>query len=406
MKTAPNIVPLAGLVSAEFLSHIGNQIAAVAIPLLVLEYTRSPLATGLVGAAAVVPVILAAVVGGRSIDRIGAWRVSVVADALSFLSVLALPAVILSFVDIPLPLILGLVFMGALFDPTGVASRQVMTPVLARVARVPLARVNAVRGGLENGADSLGPVIGGGLILLVGATHALFVNAASFLVAIAITIVAVPRPRRARTMPAPAGSRSALRFILRHPSLRGLAFTGMVANAVVLPFIMVWLPIIASWRFGAPAFLGVCLAVFGVAAALGAFAYARLSAVLSASRIFYGGLIVTALSIVYCGFSGTVVGVIMAVAVAGLLLGAGNPLEQTLLHEATPAAQAGRVFTTLTAIRYAGGPLGLVLAGAAAEASAVGISTAVGGGILLTTAIAGWWLMPLETVELVQREIT
>ena len=84
-------IPLTGLISAEFLSLLGNQVAVIAIPLLVLQYTNSPMVAGIAVAANTIPVVMAAFIGGKAIDRFGAWPISVASDLLSCISVLALP---------------------------------------------------------------------------------------------------------------------------------------------------------------------------------------------------------------------------------------------------------------------------------------------------------------------------
>src|SRR5688572_25844896 len=134
MKVRIPTIPIAGLVCAEFLSLLGNQITAVAIPLLIWQYTQSPMVTGIASAANILPIILAGFFGGRAIDRFGAWRLSVIADLLSCISVLALPLTFLYFSNLSAALIFLLVFVGALFDPTGIAARQTLVPGLARLA--------------------------------------------------------------------------------------------------------------------------------------------------------------------------------------------------------------------------------------------------------------------------------
>lgn len=56
-------------IGAEFFSQVGNQIAAVAIPILVLQFTHSAIATGIAGAGNIIPIVLAAFVGGKAIDQ-------------------------------------------------------------------------------------------------------------------------------------------------------------------------------------------------------------------------------------------------------------------------------------------------------------------------------------------------
>jgi hypothetical protein len=81
---------------------------------------------------------------------------------------------------------------------------------------------------------------------------------------------------------------------------------------------------------------------------------------------------------------------------AGLLLGAGNPLQQTILQQETPEAIAGQVFTSMTAIHFIAGPFGLLLAGIFTEFSNVEQVLLWFGCLLLTSAIFGWFRMPLK----------
>ena len=194
MMIRKSLTPIAGLISAEFLSLLGNQVAAIAIPILVLQYTRSTMITGIAVAANTIPYVIAAFTGGRAIDKFGARTVSIAADLLSFISVLALPlAFILYSGNVSAALIFFLVFAGALFDPTGVISRHTLIPVLTRLGKKRLDNINTLRGGLENAADFIGPAIGVGLIGLIGINNTFFVNAASFLLCATIIAFAVPK---------------------------------------------------------------------------------------------------------------------------------------------------------------------------------------------------------------------
>lgn len=389
-------IPIVGLVGAEFLSLLGNQVAAVAIPILVLQYTKSPVVTGIASAGNVLPILIAALIGGRAIDRFGAWPLSVVSDLLSCISVLALPLAFMYFSDVSPALVFLLVFVGALFDPTGIAARQTLVPSLTRLAGQPLERINTLRGSLENAADFIGPIVAVGLIGLIGSTNTFFANAASFLLCAVIFSLAVPRKRNRPSENANNDVLRGARFVFGEPQLRALAVTGMVANFVMLPFLALLLPVLATQVFGNTALLGICLSAFGISATIGALSFSKLSLLFSRSLIFYGGLLLAALAIVLCGVTTTQSGVALSSALAGLLLGAGNPLEQTILQEETPKAFAGRVFTSLTAIRFAGGPVGLLLAGVLVELTGANVVLVLGGGLLVIAAILGWYIAPLH----------
>ncbi|HWN98688.1 MAG TPA: MFS transporter [Blastocatellia bacterium] len=395
MRPRVSTLPIAGLVTAEFLSLLGNQVAAVAMPILVLHYTQSPLVTGIASAGNVIPIVIAAIVGGKAIDRFGAWHLSVVADLMSGLSVLALPLAFKYFSRVPPGIVFLLVFIGALFDPTGVAARQTLVRGLSRLGGQPLKRINTFRGSLENAADFIGPVIGVGLIASIGTINTFFANAASFLLCASIFALAVPR-KPSTSATTSSDVLTGVRFIFGHPQLRTLAVFGLIGNFVILPFLALLLPVLATQVFGSTTLLGICLSAFGVSATVGALSFSKLSSLFSRSLIFYGGLLTTASAIAFCGFFTTQFGVAFSSALAGLLLGASNPLEQTILQEETPKPLAGQVFTSLTAIRFASGPPGLLIAGALIELIGVKAVLVSGGGLLIIAAMLGWHRAPLQ----------
>ncbi|BAZ16446.1 hypothetical protein NIES4071_83230 [Calothrix sp. NIES-4071] len=394
MKSNIRLIPIISLIVAESLSLLGNQIAAVAIPILVLQYTDSPLIAGIASTGNVVPIVLAAIFGGRTIDKFGAWHISVLADILSFFSVLALPLAFIYFDQVSPLLIFVLVFLGALFDPTGASARQTLVPSLASLSNTSLQKINSWRGGLENGADFLGPVIGVGLISMIGVINTFFINAATFLLCAGIFLIAVPKRVKASISNEKA-TLSGINFIFKHPQIRPLAIVGMVANSVILPFLSLLLPVLATVKFRSNTLLGISLSVFGLAATIGAASFSLLSNKFSRSAIYYGGLLVTGGSIILGAFATNQYGVILSAGLAGLLLGAGNPLSQTILLEVTPERIAGKVFTSFNAIHFIGGPVGLLLAGMMTELSSVELVLMQAGGLLMVLAIFGWYRLPL-----------
>ncbi len=403
MKWNSQSIPLHGLMAAEFLSLLGNQIAAVAIPLIVLQFTHSPMAAGVAGAGNVLPILFAALIGGKVIDTFGALWASITADLMSFVSVLCLPLVLINFSDVSPIVLFVLVFIGALFDPTGVSARQALVPSLARLSRVSLVKINGYRGALENGADLAGPIVGTTLFSLIGAANTFFLNALSFLVCATILYFCIRRkkrkPSKFRRLTKEEGSLfQGVRFILANPSLRAMALVGMVANFVVLPFLGLLLPVLVTQKFGDPMILGVILSVFGLAATFGALGFSRLAERISRSMIYYGGLVVTALSIGASALVETPFGVIVSAAFAGLLLGASNPLEQTIFQEQVPRKIAGQVFTSQNALRFLGGPLGLLLAGIAVEFLGVDWGLLAGAAILFFSTLLGMFVAPLKNL--------
>jgi MFS family permease len=390
-------MPIIGLIAAESLSLLGNQIAAVAIPILVLQYTNSPLVAGIASVGNIIPIILAAILGGRAIDRFGAWNTSITADILSFFSVLTLPLAFIYFDEVSPLFIFLLVFLGALFDPTGTSARQTLVPSLASLSGKSLQKINSWRGGLENGADFLGPIIGVALIGATGIINTFFINAATFLLCAGIFCTAVPRRRVQASRDHEDAALSGINFVFKHPQIRTLAIVGMIGNCVILPFLSLLLPIFTTSKFDSNTLLGISLSVFGLAATIGATSFSVLSNRFSRSAIYYGGLLVTGGSIILCAFATNQYEVVLSSGLAGLLLGAGNPLSQTILQEETPEMIAGKIFTSFNAIHFIGGPFGLLLAGFMTELSNVEQVLIQTGSLLMALAIFGWYRLPLLT---------
>jgi predicted MFS family arabinose efflux permease len=289
-----------------------------------------------------------------------------------------------------------LVFVGALFDPPGTSARQTLVPKFARLSRTPLDKVNGYRGGLENGADLLGPVVGVSLISLIGTVNTFFVNAASFFVCAVMFAIAIPRRHNKGFYGEGGDPIAGARFILRNRQLKSLAMGGMVLNLVLLPFLGLLLPILTTQKFASTALLGVCLSLFGMAATLGALCYSNVIKLFSRSAVYYSGLLLTAISIILCSAVETKYTLMLSVVLGGLLLGAGNPLEQTILQEVTPRKIAGQVFTSYGAMHFAAGVLGLILAGVVTELTNVNLVLTISGGFLAISAVIGWCLLPLS----------
>jgi hypothetical protein len=64
-------VPISSLFGAELISSVGNNITELAVPWFVLVTTGSAVRTGLAGAAMGIGSVLAPVLGGPQVDRLG-----------------------------------------------------------------------------------------------------------------------------------------------------------------------------------------------------------------------------------------------------------------------------------------------------------------------------------------------
>ena len=115
----------------------------ITIPWLVLSLFDSPLNTGLVVAISSIPALLISPVGGWLIDRVGRRPISIGADILSALSVIAFPITAIFF-DLNLELIILLAFIGAVFDPVGYTARRTLIVDVANTTKFNVDRLNGI----------------------------------------------------------------------------------------------------------------------------------------------------------------------------------------------------------------------------------------------------------------------
>ncbi|MDP9473621.1 MAG: MFS transporter, partial [Chloroflexota bacterium] len=246
-RRAPAYALLGGTAS----SQVGNQLAALAIPWFVLQTSGSATRTGLVAAFTILPTALASFFGGAVVDRIGSRWLSIVADQLSGVIVAMIPllhhTIGLGFVPL-----LALVFLGALFDSPGNTARMALLPEVAKPARMRLEQANAFSQTIQGLSSLLGPPLAGFLIVAMGTSTVLWLEATSFAVSALLVALAVPAPS-AKTVP--VGSyfddvREGWRFLWADRLLRAIALTSTVINFLLAPLFAVVLPVYADRVFG------------------------------------------------------------------------------------------------------------------------------------------------------------
>src|SRR5690606_19262242 len=123
--------------------------------------------TGIVAAAEFTPLVIAGVLGGTLVDRIGYKRASVISDLASGLTVGIIPLLHFT-LGLEFWQLLVLVFAGALLDAPGQTARRSFIPELAGAASMPLARANGYFGAINRSTGLLGPPIAGVLIAVFG----------------------------------------------------------------------------------------------------------------------------------------------------------------------------------------------------------------------------------------------
>ena len=171
------------------LSLLGNGIASVLFPLLVLAKTGDILAAGVIASVTAAVSAVAGVLAGAVVDRVNRRTVSIISDILSAASIASLPLVD-SLWGLNLTWFIALGIVGAFGDIPGMTARETMLPRLVKLGRDTkpgdLDRLIGVRESMAAALMLIGPGVGGLLVLLldVSSTTLLITSATSLAAAV------------------------------------------------------------------------------------------------------------------------------------------------------------------------------------------------------------------------------
>ncbi len=378
---------------SNFSSGLGNSIVMITIPWLILEETGSPAFAGLVAAISALPGLLISPLGGWLVDHIGRRSVSIGADLLSAVAVVAFPIVALTS-GLSSSSILIIAVIGAIFDPAGYTARKTLLADVAKASDLKLDRLNGIHEGFMGVAWVFGPAVGAGLISTVGAVNSFWVAGGLFIfAALTIAFLRVGNlGKDARDLAEEMGEKTnrsirvGFQVLWRDKLLRTLTISILIIAAVYLPTETVVLSTYFE-DLGQPASLGIVISALAAGYAVGSFGYGWISARLKRKNLVRTTFIGVALSIVPMAFLPPLPILAVAGFFLGLFWGPFNPLMSTLIQQRVAADQQGRVFGVQTAVFYAAPPLGMVLAGLSVESYGVSATYIVLAAILTVTAI-------------------
>jgi MFS family permease len=395
--------PIVLLETGTLISGIGNGVALVVLPWLVLEETGSATVAGLVSAAVLLPLLASSVIAGTVVDRIGRKRTSVGSDLLSGVAAAAIPLVA-AIGDLTAAWIVGLAMLGAVFDPAGFTARETMLPEAAARAGWRLDRVNGIHEAIFGVSFIIGPGLGGLMIAWFGPLTALWVTAVGFVVAALLTacIGGLPGAGRPSTHDAMAGgwrgTTEGFVFVWRDPALRSVAVLSCAIVAAYLPFESVIFPVYFEAQ-GEPERLGLIVTAMSAGGVVGALAHARVVDLVGRRAVFVWGIFITCLLLGLTAlFPPFWVMVVLSVGV-GALYGPVNPIVNLAMQTLTPEQLRGRVVGVITASAYAAGPFGLLLAGPLVEWQGVRTAALVFATLVILAATAGFFLPGLRRLD-------
>ncbi|MGW0435212.1 MFS transporter [Micromonospora sp. NPDC003197] len=399
-RPANRRLPLLLVEAATLLSGIGNGVATVALPWLVLERTGSPTAAGVVAAATALPLLVSSLFSGTVVDLVGRKRTSIFSDAFSALSVAAIP-ILDATVGLNITAIVALAVLGAVFDPAGLTARETLLPAAAQTAGWRIERANSIHEAVWGAAFLIGPGVGGVLIAAIGPERTLWVTAGGFALSI-LLVAAVRLPGAGRPEQRPAGiwrgTVEGLLFVWRDRLLRTIALLTMALVALYLPAEGVVLPAYFVEQ-GAPSRLGTIVMAMSAGGIVGALLYGGLGHRIRRRSAFVTALIGTGIVLVGLAALPPYPAMIVLAAATGLMYGPINPLANYAMQTRTPEHLRGRVVGVMTSSAYAAGPAGYLLAGPLVEWLGVRPAFLVLAVVLLVVALAAIPLPALRALD-------
>ncbi|MEU3194920.1 MFS transporter [Streptomyces sp. NPDC006992] len=394
--------PLAGVLAAMAVSLTGTRISAIALPWFVLVTTGSTARTGLVALCEMAPYVLVKAFTGPLVDRIGPRTVSWITDVVSAAAIAAVG--LLHLVDVLSfwLLLLLVAVIGAARGP-GDLSKEIMVPVAAERARVPLERAAGLAGVTERLASTVGPAAGGAVVALLGAQTALFAIACCFAAGSVLIVLLLPGRRatappgsgpEARTGPEDGYWRrlgAGFRFLRRDPLLLTVIAMVGVTNLLDAAFATLLLPVWARESGNGPGAIGLANSALGIAAVLGSLLAAAVAHRMRRRPVFFAGfLLAGAPRFLILAVDVPLWAVLAVFAFGGFGAGFLNPILGALNFERVPGELRGRVNALGDSLAWAGIPLGGLLAGTAvASFGLVPVLCAGAATYFLTTNLTG-----------------
>jgi MFS family permease len=345
---------------AQVQSRIGDQLARVALSILVFNATHSPVWTAATYALTLLPPLFSAPLLTPLADRYPRRTVMAAADAsrAALVALMALPGV-------PLPVIAALLVPMVALQPLFMAARNATLPTVLPGDRY-MVGIGAI--GVTDGIAQVGGFVFGGVAVgLIGARPALAADAVTFLLS-ALLVRFATAPHRPAGGPdaggRASGMRGAVRLLRADPRLRTLVLFVALYGLYVTPEALA--APYAHQLHGGPAAVGILMAADPVGAAVGAWVFTRLLPPVARPRwigplaVLAGVPLVASLAYPALWFS------VLMWALVGLLT-THVVLAQGTLTQRVPDGRRGSVVGLSSAGLQTAQGAGMVLAGALAH---------------------------------------
>jgi len=291
------------------ISFTGSWAQSLALAWLVLDLTKGPpyidhqgLYLGLVTACGTVPFLILALPAGVIADRLTKRKITLITQTLAMVQAAVLGA-LAYYHMIHVWHVLALATFGGTVSAIDVPARQSMTAEL--VGKEDLVNAVALGSLAFNGARIVGPAIGGVLLYKYGASMCFFVNAISFIAAIAaLALIRSPkriaRPKEVRMLPEVV---EGFRYVMSNTLVRDL----MLMTVIICVFGTQYATVMPIWVKNVlhqdASVLGLIMSLTGLGAALGAITVATIGHKFRQGAITLAGISLLSISLIVFALS-------------------------------------------------------------------------------------------------------
>lgn len=359
---------------SDALSLLGNSIAGVVLPLVLLARTGDALAAGSLALICAVPQFVLGIVGGAVLDRVNRKAICVASDLISALSVALLP-VIDATVGLSFGWFVALGLLGAVGDVPGMTARDALLPEVCEREGVDLQCFVGASQSLNALTGIVGPAAAALLIGLLNDIDALWVTAACSCAA-ALASASLPHgvgtisPASTANSPAGKGGIIALARSVLTDGLSTLFANNRLLRATTLlsfgiTMVMgAWQGIVLPAYFTSqrtPELAGVFISAMGIGMLLGSLIYTALSSRLSRRGWFVLSLVGMAAGVSIMGTLPAMGLLLVSAAAVGLFSGPASALLGFFAYERIPEERRGSAMGTLNALYLVVAPAGTFL---------------------------------------------
>ncbi|WP_235001495.1 MFS transporter [Halobacillus sp. Marseille-P3879] len=382
--------PAFRLIGGNVVSFFGDQIYLLALPLIVLALTDSPVAMGIAAFLERLPILLQPWLGVLT-DRLSRKRILLACDACrAFLA--GVTGVLFIMDQLTVWQLFLTAFLIGLFTQLYNTAQFTVIPYLVR--EHDLKKANAVNSGLFQTAVLLGPGLGGMIVSIYHPGYALIINGTSFLAAW-LAIRSLPLPRASEHTAQQKVWKQVeegFRYVFKRKPILFTNLAMMFSIFGTTLFLTMMVFHLKDVIGLSPAAIGWLLSSGGAAAIGGAFLSPVLTSKWSYRHILFTASICGGISVIGFGLMGAFTSLLIMNAIGTFAASIQSPCIITIRQKLTPKRLLGRVQATSRLISWVSMPAAALLAGFISEWFSTDVTIVIGG--VITTLASFFYLHP------------